>query len=249
MRILVVDDVGYVRHTLDRLLSQHGHSVVTAGSGIQALEILKHDNGIQVVITDLLMPGMDGIELFKAAQKIDRIADKGSVAPPTFYLITALRPTSTTPIRETSMLQQAVNLGFADVLLKPIDSDHLLRSLSNLERRAIRGTGGQVDEVIDYRALLRVLGAEFEPILQCEDVSLLKDAHDILDNYARKVEMRMRELKSRPQVLSGEVEETLLDLHNLTESVLKGEDSDALLAVCRQLESQAEKLKHRLAAK
>jgi len=68
IKILVVDDVGYVRHYLDQLLTQNGHVVLIAPSGIEAVTILKQDMAIGLVVTDLLMPGMDGIELFKASR-------------------------------------------------------------------------------------------------------------------------------------------------------------------------------------
>src|SRR5436190_10265610 len=112
MRILVVDDVGYVRHYFDRLLTQNGHVVWTAASGYQAIDILNQDKAIQVVITDLLMPGMDGLQFFREAQKIDWGDSTGApLSRPVFYLITAMRPSSVTPHRETNMLQQALKMG------------------------------------------------------------------------------------------------------------------------------------------
>ena len=87
MKLLVVDDVGYVRHYLDRLLTQHGHTVVTASSGDEALAILKQDNTLNAVVTDLMMPGMDGIELFKAARQIGRFNDAGQLPPLEFFLL------------------------------------------------------------------------------------------------------------------------------------------------------------------
>ena len=85
MRILVVDDVGFVRHTLERLLSSHGHSVVTADSGAAALGALQKDLGIEAILTDLLMPGMDGVELFHQAQQLDRLGDAGPLPPPALH--------------------------------------------------------------------------------------------------------------------------------------------------------------------
>src|SRR5437879_6433284 len=123
MRILVVDDVDYVRHNLDHVLTQNGHSVVTAASGTQAIEVLNQEGAIQVVITDLLMPGMDGLEFFRAAQKIDKYGTSGVLPPPVFYLITAMRPSAVAPLRETERLHQALQMGFAEVLLKPIDNE------------------------------------------------------------------------------------------------------------------------------
>ena len=64
MRILVVDDEKIKRVSLADDLATQGHQVVTAGDGEEALERL---NGGQfdVVVTDLKMPKLDGIELLK----------------------------------------------------------------------------------------------------------------------------------------------------------------------------------------
>lgn len=76
MKILVVDDVGCVRHLVQHRLAERGLSVLTAGTGSEALAALRSDPGIQVVISDLIMPIMDGVDLFRAAQKLDRLNDE-----------------------------------------------------------------------------------------------------------------------------------------------------------------------------
>jgi two-component system NtrC family sensor kinase len=62
--ILLVDDEADLREVLDISLSDTGYEVLTAENGAQALNILK-ENDIPVVITDIKMPGIDGIELLR----------------------------------------------------------------------------------------------------------------------------------------------------------------------------------------
>jgi len=62
--ILLVDDEADLREVLDISLSDTGYKVLTAENGSQALNILK-ENDIPVVITDIKMPGIDGIELLR----------------------------------------------------------------------------------------------------------------------------------------------------------------------------------------
>lgn len=62
--ILLVDDEADLREVLDISLSDTGYEVLTAENGSQALNILK-ENDIPVVITDIKMPGIDGIELLR----------------------------------------------------------------------------------------------------------------------------------------------------------------------------------------
>ncbi len=68
MRILVADDEKMKRVTLAQDLADQGHEVVTAADGLEALERLKAER-FDVVITDLKMPKLDGIELLKQIKR------------------------------------------------------------------------------------------------------------------------------------------------------------------------------------
>ena len=144
MRVLVVEDVGFVRHNMERLLVQHKHSVVSALSGEKALETLKSDHKIDVVITGLYMSGMGGIDLFKEAQLIQCIDDSGRPTGPNFILTTTAERTSADS-KKTAMVQQALDIGFVDVLIKPIDSAQLIARLRQIEMSRSGGSenGGQ----------------------------------------------------------------------------------------------------------
>jgi hypothetical protein len=63
-RILVVDDAETTRQTISRMLEAGGFTVETASSGAEALECLARANGaIDLVLSDVTMPGMTGIDL------------------------------------------------------------------------------------------------------------------------------------------------------------------------------------------
>ena len=68
-KILVVDDEAIVRESLRDWLSDVGHQVFIAEDGPHALEIIEEEK-LGIVIADLVMPGMDGIELLKKAKEI-----------------------------------------------------------------------------------------------------------------------------------------------------------------------------------
>ena len=68
--ILLVDDEKSIRETLKMLLTENGYKVVLASDGFEALDILKNQF-IDILITDLRMPKMDGIELMERALKTD----------------------------------------------------------------------------------------------------------------------------------------------------------------------------------
>lgn len=61
--ILLVDDNAEVRHILREQLQKMGHIVLDAQHGLQAVDYLKKSDDIQLVISDVMMPKMDGIEL------------------------------------------------------------------------------------------------------------------------------------------------------------------------------------------
>jgi len=67
-RVLVVDDEAPIRELMTEALSRSGCEVVTAASGEEALERLRQGN-LQVMLLDLKLPGMDGVEL---ARRIKR---------------------------------------------------------------------------------------------------------------------------------------------------------------------------------
>ncbi len=69
VRVLVVDDSAVMRAHLARLLASHRYQVAQAAGGEQALQLLKDDPAIRLVVTDFHMPGMDGVELVKQARK------------------------------------------------------------------------------------------------------------------------------------------------------------------------------------
>ena len=68
-RVLLVDDDGLVRATLAEQLQGAGLDVVTVGDGPAGLRALAADMGIALLVSDLAMPGMDGVALIQAAQR------------------------------------------------------------------------------------------------------------------------------------------------------------------------------------
>jgi len=68
-KILIVDDEEIVRESLRDWLESVGYAVDIAGSGQEALQKIK-SKSFKILLTDLIMPGMDGIELMKKAKKI-----------------------------------------------------------------------------------------------------------------------------------------------------------------------------------
>ena len=72
-RILIVDDDVSMLSFLSAALKRSNHEVITEENGQKALDILMNDNNFDLILSDVIMPGMDGIEL---SQKVAKILPK-----------------------------------------------------------------------------------------------------------------------------------------------------------------------------
>jgi len=69
--VLVVDDQGALREMTQRILTRHGYAVLTASGGAQAIEIARsHDGVIDLLLTDIIMPAMQGPEVANEIRKL-----------------------------------------------------------------------------------------------------------------------------------------------------------------------------------
>lgn len=66
-KILLAEDDQSMRDFLTIALGKAGHDVTAITNGLEALEILEHDQDFDLLLTDIVMPGMDGIELSQMA--------------------------------------------------------------------------------------------------------------------------------------------------------------------------------------
>ena len=264
MKVLVVDDIGVVRYHLEQILKERGVPVVTAGSGHQAIELLSLDNAIKVVLTDLMMPGMDGLELFKASRKIDRFDDTGPLPPLQFILMTALRPNSTTPRKERNLIQQATDLGFVDVMLKPVDVEHLFRTLRDLEKAESAPRDMKMVDAAIIDELLQKLGgieAAIQRAVESRDLAGLTGLQTRFARLQQKtaeletgLAAAITELEREPPPAEGDrllesLQSTLASLQETTGPLRDGGEREAALAACRQLEARAQELRQRYETK
>ena len=67
--LLIVDDQESIRHALSKILTKEGYEVLLAGEGEEALETLRKKK-VNVMLSDLKMPKMDGVQLLKASKLI-----------------------------------------------------------------------------------------------------------------------------------------------------------------------------------
>jgi len=104
LQILIADDEPNMRTVIKAMLEQDGYEVHAARDGIDALETLQ-ENHIDIVITDLKMPRMDGMELLR------RVAEQYEKLP--VIMITAHGTVDTAV--------EALKLGAIDYIMKPFE--------------------------------------------------------------------------------------------------------------------------------
>src|SRR5580765_2012168 len=119
--VLVVDDEPAIVDSLQKILERESLRVLTAGSGGEALEILRREP-IWLLLTDLMMPGMSGMDLLRASK---------SVAPETETVLMTAYGTVENAV-------EAMKQGAYDFVTKPIKRAHLVRVIGKaLEKRSL----------------------------------------------------------------------------------------------------------------
>ena len=113
-KILLVEDDEAILANVEFILTEHGYNIVTAKDGIWGFETAKKELP-DLIISDILMPGIDGFELKK---RID--SDKKTKSIPFIFL------TAKTDIQD---LRAGMNLGADDYLMKPFKTEDLLKAI------------------------------------------------------------------------------------------------------------------------
>ncbi len=123
-RILLVEDEPNMARSLAKILTRRGYTVAIATDGQEALDHLAAEH-FHVIVTDLNMPVMDGMQLLRRLQPEGGGGERRLVSPPTVVL---------TGHGSTQAAVEAMKLGAFDYLVKPCNPDELLMTLENVLR-------------------------------------------------------------------------------------------------------------------
>lgn len=171
-RVLLVDDDAPVLASMARYLKRDGFEVGTCGDGAAALSEVR-TGGYDVVVTDITMPGMDGIALLRGIREQDRDLP--------VVLITGV------PAIDSAA--EAVELGAFRYLTKPVDPEQLLKAviratqlyrLGQAKRMALSVLGNTSGEGSDrsglaasFKRALDSMWIAYQPIVDATDRSVL----------------------------------------------------------------------------
>jgi two-component system chemotaxis response regulator CheY len=114
-KVLLVDDAAFMRMRCAKVLTKMGHTIVEAENGVQALDVFDREKP-DLVLLDITMPEMDGIEALKV---IKLRAPDAKVA-----MVSAMG--------QQAMVLEAIKSGAADFVLKPFDEERLVAAVEKL---------------------------------------------------------------------------------------------------------------------
>ena len=165
MKILVVDDERAVRESLRRALELEGYEIELAGDGSEALYRLESSGEPDVMILDVLMPGVDGLEVCR------RIRGSGSKLP-------VLMLTARTEVEDRVA---GLDAGADDYVTKPFALEELLARVRALLRRTSTEEDGEV---------LRFADLELDPGTRIvkrgdRDIELTRTEFSLLELFLR----------------------------------------------------------------
>ncbi|MGD8627841.1 MAG: sigma-54 dependent transcriptional regulator [bacterium] len=131
-RIMVVDDKETMRSLFQRILTDH--QVITAGDGAKALAMLDADQPFDVIVSDIRMPGLDGLSLLK---EVKRVQPETEVILMTAYA-------------EVGDAVEAMKAGAMDYLVKPFDPDDAVAVVNKaLDKRKLRQQARHLRDAMD----------------------------------------------------------------------------------------------------
>jgi len=114
--ILIAEDYPDLLNLLRYLFEKEGFNVLTAKDGARALELLSQSHP-DVILTDLAMPYVDGLELIRRVKKNAELTDTPIIAMTAY---------------SDSFISEAVKLGATTTLRKPEDLDRVLETVSQV---------------------------------------------------------------------------------------------------------------------
>ncbi len=203
-RILVVDDAADTRLMLNLRLQREGYTVFTANSGTEALEVVQHEGLPNLVVLDIMMPGMDG---FAVANELRR---RGDI--PIIFL---------SALSDTDTKVEGLNRFAEDYITKPFAFSELL---ARIRRVLLRVASDQlIDPEMVIDDALRINFAQQYAISRDEQITLTPTEnrllHILYNNRGRVLSSGFLLAKAWDPVRHGTVESLWVHVRRLRSKI------------------------------
>ncbi len=181
MKILVVDDKEDARYLLSALLTGHGHQVAVASDGQEALDSARADPP-DLIISDILMPVMDGFRLCREIRKDDVLREKLFV----FYTAT---------YTQESDADFAMRIGADAFICKPTEPDAFLARIEAVVEKSAQGMEAREPAPAQEAEILRLYSDRLVAKLEKRSLELQKElalrqqAEEALRRHAKRLEI------------------------------------------------------------
>ena len=188
MNVLIVEDDQESRYMLEALFKGNGCNVLTAADGIAALEILRRDP-VDVVVSDIMMPRMDGFQLCRILK-----TDPGLKHIP-FVIYTA---TYTSP-RDANY---AIKIGADRYIEKPADPQAFWAAVRDVVEQVYSDSASAQEDVLDEEESLRLYGERLAERLQQKvaEVEAELETRREIEDLLRESEKRLKTAQRMAQL-------------------------------------------------
>lgn len=216
MKALIVDDIDENLYLLESLMTGNGYKVITANNGAEALGLALKDPP-DIIITDILMPVMDGYTLCRSWKKDERLKN----IPFVFYTATYTHPKDE---------EFALSLGADMFLIKPQEPDEFIAKIKKIlndfdENKLQTHDPDELPEIVVYKEYNETLIRKMEDrMLQSEE------AEKKIRNYATQLENEIEQRKVANQALKESEEKYRSIFENTSVAILLTEPSGNILS-------------------
>jgi len=169
-RVIVVDDLKENRYLLQKILKGHNYTVETAKDGIEALEIARK-NLPDMIITDALMPRMDGFQLCRELKKDEALKD----IPVIFY--------SATYTDEKSR-KLALDIGAIEYIIKPQEPDVFIKIINKIWDKYSKGEIKPTEKPLEEKVYMKTYNQRLIQKLEKKMLALEKSEKRIKYLYS-----------------------------------------------------------------